>query len=1477
MPTNNHLREWADEARQAMQETGDEIGNLESELSSIGERLDELNSKGALSLSEQDELDRLKQQNAELERKLSIKERLLKVEEKEATRKSYEALESYGGHFEMDPNSSGNSFLAGQTYTKDVGDYAQTINTYTEKYLQAREDLLNIEASDPLRETELWNSKMEEVELYEKKMTEATSNAQEQLDGINIEYLSDEQAAKIKEIQNAMDNALVASGDMGMNERFRNIFDETQFDRVNQKINELAKSSDTINETNLVKYLGTDVVQACEKSGISIDKLKEHVMSLRGVSGIISQVATQDAFKDSNIQEKIKTIISDDEFVIDTSSIEKALGEDFVSACDKAGASIDDVIEYLKTLQSQMNQDSSFTGAVENISDLEDSLNILTDAYHDFSEDGKVSTDTLKEITDAFGSMKDVDAFDNLIKVLGDSKSSMKDVENAMDGLINSYMNNEVALSNVTEETRGLYESRLKAMGITNAAEVVEYNLAKATLESADADDVASKKAWDYIVATYGKSDALSYSAVAALDNATKLDFMQAMEASIAGSNFASVVASHADALYEVADAAGYSASMLAQYVQIIRQIADVKGKIEKAKTPLEILSYQGALISLEVASKAYEKRAQQQFSKLAKPMKINYNYNPATSTTGSNGSSGSGGSGNSKKGKTAAEKRRDKYNTAKENLDHQLEMNYISYNTYYKKLVALGKKYLKGKKGNLKDYKSHLEELANVRREAFDKYKSALDTKLDEGKISINTYFTKVTALEKKWLKGRKSTQEDYADAVKEKFERVYEYYKDEMSNLEDWIDTQNLYKTWAPGKDEVSAWEEYFDTIDKALAEGKLKWADWYKLRTEGEKKFIAAQKEAAETHKSNLDELISLVSDMLKKEKEELIDALEAQLDQYKKIVDAKKESLDVTRAELSYQKEIKNANRELAELQSKAAILRLDTSREGQAKYKALLEEIRQKQEEIAEKQDDHAYDATMDTLDKAIDDYEEKIQSQIDEINDQLNHAGKWLEYVYSYINNTDPSKLLNQLIAYNYEFGTGIEADVRDIWANYQSVVGDKLDMKIEEIIDLLRQQIKDAESAADNDGSADDGANYETIGSMIYQMKQNSEAMKTAKANDDFETYSKLEKENQALSKKISDQSTGTYDNLKYNASTGKWTTQGGTDLFKMISSKGRTAVTIKNLLANATSVEERAELIDELREVAGYSNVFYDPTTKKWYKNSTDYANQVPLFGDKTEFAIDSASEIIAGIKNALKNGTKNINSVKQMVVALRKFSGYEGAFYDSSTRHVYKSALGFSTGTTLDGAKLGKATATRFVKAMAASGSATVNNNLAAYLKKLSGYSGLYYDDKKKKWYKSKTAKTPLYHTGLQAGFVGMDSAPSPKQDELYALLRKGELVLNQSDQDRLMLQMKLLSSVTDNLNKIGSVPDNFNNTAPSIVLNVDAPVVINGNADKTVLDQLNKHGETIANQTLNKLENAMVMRGYKLNIQSNARKK
>lgn len=131
--------EEAAEAQSKYAESSAELKGLNSELDNTNNRIDELKSKGTLTLAEEGELEKLQAQSAELERQIKLLDKKDKKNSKKATKEALDILNAKDtiDITQTNENKGGGSYLGG-TYTS----YKKTdIITATENELKALKKL----------------------------------------------------------------------------------------------------------------------------------------------------------------------------------------------------------------------------------------------------------------------------------------------------------------------------------------------------------------------------------------------------------------------------------------------------------------------------------------------------------------------------------------------------------------------------------------------------------------------------------------------------------------------------------------------------------------------------------------------------------------------------------------------------------------------------------------------------------------------------------------------------------------------------------------------------------------------------------------------------------------------------------------------------------------------------------------------------------------------------------------------------------------------------------------------------------------------------------------------------------------------------------------------------------------------------------------------------------------------------------------
>lgn len=404
-----------------------------------------------------------------------------------------------------------------------------------------------------------------------------------------------------------------------------------------------------------------------------------------------------------------------------------------------------------------------------------------------------------------------------------------------------------------------------------------------------------------------------------------------------------------------------------------------------------------------------------------------------------------------------------DAYNYEKGLLDHNLEMGKISYSTYYKSLDKLGKKYYKGRKGYGDEWRQHEEEMLRAAKSAYDHYQQKLDEQIEEGLISADKYYTESDKLRKKYL-SNKGLKDENAEALKNMYSNYLEAIERYIDEAQQKIDDKDLFDAWAPGQNAVTDLKSIQVQLNNYYKSGKLKTKDYERLWMELERQIKQAQDEVYNNEKDHLDEITDMVENMLRQEAEDRIEALEKSVDKYQEIINKKKEALELTQKELSFQEDMADLATKIAKKQAEVDVLSRDTSRAGKAKYNKALEELN----ELIKEQDktirDETISQTQDNLDKQSEKYSELVEKQIEKIQEWLDDQKAVLDKVFEQIDNKETNNLLDRLLQYNMKHGDGLKDTVDDYWKQLSDLLN-KYNKDIASIAKLLRDATKEKDT----------------------------------------------------------------------------------------------------------------------------------------------------------------------------------------------------------------------------------------------------------------------------------------------------------------------------------------------------------------------------------------------------------------------------
>lgn len=327
------------------------------------------------------------------------------------------------------------------------------------------------------------------------------------------------------------------------------------------------------------------------------------------------------------------------------------------------------------------------------------------------------------------------------------------------------------------------------------------------------------------------------------------------------------------------------------------------------------------------------------------------------------------------------------------------------------------------------------------------------------------------------------------------------------------------------------MSYWTVQGEIIDMQI--------DAWEREVDAQREAHEARQKALEEQQDALQNIIDLTVDLIKKEKQDQIDAIEDQVDKYEEIVNAKKKALDLTKETADYEKELSKKTKSVSDLQNQIQKLSLDDSREAYAERMRLEEELASAQEELSEYQSDKSYELRSDALDEELSAYKETRQKEIDALQEYLNQSGTLIQEAMNRIA-SGGENLYSQLISYNAVYGDGIGTDLVSSWEKataaiqaYGSIQA-ALNASIPDFVAPSMPDFSTGIVAPDYSSMLNQyGQTQQTETDIINQMKANSAAWHAASE----EERKRLHEENIRLAAKL-----GLDYTRDYNGSTGKW-----------------------------------------------------------------------------------------------------------------------------------------------------------------------------------------------------------------------------------------------------------------------------------------------------------------------------------------------
>lgn len=488
----------AEESKQKFDELSSEIDDLNSELETTKKRIDELANKDvSLTLVEQDELDRLREQNDELEREIELKKYAAQMEGKRAATEAVSAI-----------NKKTESYI--EYYTAEDG------NTYNAERHENR------------------------IEAMQRQIALAEQLKQEQ----------DELIQKQKELEDSYRDANGVLNYEALTKDSAYDYYNNQMDTLGSRIEYAeGKMADYYNDlSSLDDALYDDygnIISGAEETADKLNSVYEAYLQYgRGGKTVVQNLSDYfDSVENQAVVQKL-----DDAYVQyangDISDVTLKSMTEYAEVMDATGISAEGLTTHLKDLYEAKQNLADTTvdiGIVEPVS-YEESLSkveglfkglkdILDEIYADVLNKEDFDWSTIlnnDDFTETFGSMENVTeeyktVYDDFIRTVSNNSKDIDACQDSFDRLATAYIQNSGALNNLTEETKQATSTMLEEMGIENAEEVVTATLARNKEELALQNTLLSNTTSDLSSVTAAEIQSLMDEGTISQDTAQKM------------------------------------------------------------------------------------------------------------------------------------------------------------------------------------------------------------------------------------------------------------------------------------------------------------------------------------------------------------------------------------------------------------------------------------------------------------------------------------------------------------------------------------------------------------------------------------------------------------------------------------------------------------------------------------------------------------------------------------------------------------------------------------------------------------------------------------------------------------------------------------------------------------------------------------------------------------------------------------------
>lgn len=463
-----------------------EIGSLNSELEATQERIDELMSQGTLSFTEQEELDKLRAENNELERKIKLNKALEESKQKSVNSAAVNATDKYmsGTSFGSDKSKSERQEEAKETGST-IGKIAGGIIGAILIGLGVLGEGVSFGTSTGL--IVLGGSMMAGGAIGGAVGSGVAGAAYDSEQ--SVAEAMDNMIAQREKLKKAQDDALVDGDTEAYNEATQALaaYDEQMSKHITQiQANYNAMDWSTATEQERKKM--QEYADWLDRYSISMGASGAKTSAIERIFG--GEEASQEL---KNIDKQIKKTIKSGGTIDFYEMFNSAGLADTKQRLAELGISITDLkYYYLDWKKAEEEVEGNTYESVKAVSSLTDGIDALKDAFSEYQEEGLVTADTLVDLYDTFGSLGD--EWNNYVDIMATGTASTQEAKKATEDLLEAFMNQRLDQGPIKDMKEYLaLIAQLQHFGVSNAKGYADA-LQKSSMISSISKDVVNQE-----------------------------------------------------------------------------------------------------------------------------------------------------------------------------------------------------------------------------------------------------------------------------------------------------------------------------------------------------------------------------------------------------------------------------------------------------------------------------------------------------------------------------------------------------------------------------------------------------------------------------------------------------------------------------------------------------------------------------------------------------------------------------------------------------------------------------------------------------------------------------------------------------------------------------------------------------------------------------------------------------------------------